>query len=88
MGLRLAVHTTASQLTPQELIRTPLITELTPEETKLSIREIWPDAAIARELARGLTPERAEELRLHDVAEAEKQTPLGKRASEPMKHYL
>jgi len=85
---RWRIVSAASQLTPQELIHTPLLAELTPEQKKLSLREIWPHAAMVRELARGWTPERAEELRLQDVAEAEKQTPLEKRSSEPMKHYL
>jgi hypothetical protein len=86
--IRWRIVSAASQLTPQELIRAPLLTELTPEQKKLSIREIWPHAAMVRELARGWTPERAEELRLQDVAERDKQTTPEKRASEPMKHYL
>lgn len=89
--IRWRIVSAASQLTPQELIRTPLHTELTPEQKKLSIREIWPHAAMVRELARGWTPERAEELRLQGVAEAERKTASSvpeKRASEPMKHYL
>ena len=85
---RWRIISAASQLTPKELIRTPLLAELTPEQKKLSVREIWPHAAIVRELARGWTPERAEELRLQDVAEAQKRTPPETRASEPMKHYL
>jgi Regulator of ribonuclease activity B len=89
--IRWRIVSAASQLTPEELIRTPLLTELTPEQEKLSIREIWPHAVMVKELARGWTPERAEELRLQDVAEAEKQkasAPHENRASEPMKHYL
>lgn len=46
---------------------------------------------MVKELARGWTPERAEELRLQDVADAEKRRMSSvpeKRASEPMKHYL
>ncbi len=62
-------------LTVEELIRTPVFTELTPEQKKLSIRVIRPHAAMVKELARGWTPERAEELHLKDVAEAaEKRT--------------
>jgi hypothetical protein len=89
--IRWRIVSAASQLTPQELIYTPLLTELTPEQEKLSIREIWPHAAMVREMARGWTPERAEELRLQDVAEAEKRAAIsapGKGVSEPMKHYL
>jgi hypothetical protein len=73
------------------LIRTPPLTELTPEQERLSIREIWPHKVMVRKLARGWTPERAEELRLQDVAEAQTRRSdhsPEKRASEPMKHYL
>jgi hypothetical protein len=89
--IRWRIVSAASQLTPQELIRTQLLTELTPEQEKLSMREIWPHGAMVRELARRWTPERAEELRLQDIAEAEKRktsAPPENRASEPMKHYL
>lgn len=78
----------ASRLTPQELIRTPLLTSLTPEQKKLSIHEIWPHIAMVRELARGWTPERAEEIDLQDAAEAEKCKSTEKTSSEPMKYYL
>jgi Regulator of ribonuclease activity B len=82
----------ASPLTPEELIRTPLLTELTPEQKRLSIHVIWPHKAMVRELARGWTPERAEELRLQDFVETAEQNANqvpGKRLSdEPMKHYL
>jgi hypothetical protein len=88
---RWRIISSASRLTPQELIRTPLLAQLTPEQNKLSIREIWPHAAMVRKLARGWTPERAEELRLQEVAEAEMEMASSdpeKRTSEPMKHYL
>lgn len=78
----------ASRLTPQDLISAPLFTELTQEQLKLSIRELWPHAALVRELARDWTPERAEELHLSDIADARKQRMGAVQTSEPMKHYL
>jgi hypothetical protein len=67
---RWRIISAASRLTVDELLRTPVVTELTPEQTRLSVREIWPHTAMVKELARGWTPERAEELHLKDVAEA------------------
>jgi hypothetical protein len=67
--IRWRIISAASRLTLEELQRTPLLTELTPEQKRLSIREIWPHAVMVKELARGWTPECAEELRLKDVAE-------------------
>ncbi|MGA9043134.1 MAG: ribonuclease E inhibitor RraB [Terriglobales bacterium] len=81
----------SSQLTLDEHQRTPLIHNLTPEQQRLSIHQLWPHPVIVKELARGWTPSRAEELRLQDVAEARKQNASGtpeKRTAEPMKHYL
>ena len=86
--IRWRIVSAASRLTPQELILTPLLTELTQEQKKLSIREIWPHAAMVRELSRGWTPDRAEQLQLQDIAEAEKRMPPEKRGSQPMKYYL
>jgi len=59
----------ASDLTLDDLIGAPLVTKLTTEQKKLSIREIWPHKAMIRELARGWTPERAEELQHQDLME-------------------
>lgn len=82
----------ASPLTPEELIQTPFLTELTPEQKRLSIHVIWPHKAMVKELARGWTPERAEELRLQDFMEAaaknESQVPGKRPSGERMKHYL
>jgi len=50
--------------------RTPVIRTLTREQEKLSIHHLWPHPVLVKELARGWTPERAEVLRLNDVAEA------------------
>lgn len=68
--IRWRIVSAASQLTPEILMRTPLITDLTCEQRKLSIREIWPHAALVNELARGWIPERAEELHLKDLSDA------------------
>lgn len=89
--IRWRIISAASHLTAEDLIRTPLYTELTSEQKKLSIREIWPHAVMVRQLARGWTPERAEELRLQDVAEAQTKTAGSlhkKQDFEPMTHYL
>lgn len=82
------IFSASSPLTVEEHQRTPLIWKLTAEQQRLSIHELWPHPVMVKQLARGWTPERAEELQLQDVAEAEKQTPPEKRASEPMKYYL
>lgn len=82
------IFSASSPLTVEEHQRTPLIYTLTPEQQRLSVHQLWPHPVMVKEIARGWTPERAEELRLQDAAEAEKQTPPEKRASEPMKHYL
>src|SRR5205814_4517145 len=79
-------------LTLPELQRAPLTFELTPEQKKLSIHQIRPAAAMLKELARGWTPERAEEFWLKDQAEAavrEKEKAASGAASEKgMQHYL
>jgi hypothetical protein len=90
--IRWRIVSAASKLTPAELIRTPLITELTSDQKELSIREIWPHKVMVRELARGWTPTRAEELRLQDIAESAargtSQVPSKRPFEEPMRHYL
>ncbi len=85
------IFSASSPMTVEDHQRTPLIHELTPEQQKLSIHQLWPHPVMVKQLARGWTPERAEELRLHDTSEAEKRSGscVGeKEASEPMKHYL
>lgn len=84
------IFNAGSKLTPQEHQRTPLIHNLTPEQQRLSIHELWPHPVMVRELARGWTPERAEELRLQDLAEGEKRTRIvaEKNASGAFKHFL
>jgi len=67
---RWRIISAANRLTLDELVRTPVLAELTPAQRKLSIHEIWPHAAMVKNLARGWTPEQAEELRLKDIAEA------------------
>jgi len=55
-------------LTVDFLIRTPVIRELSQEQQRLSIRHLWPHPVIVKELARGWTPERAEDLEDQDRA--------------------
>jgi hypothetical protein len=90
--IRWRIVSAASQLTPAELIRTPLIAELTPDQEELSIREIWPHKVMVRELARGWTPKRAEELRLQDIAESAARSASQVRSKRPfeelMRHFL
>jgi len=85
---RWRIISAASRLTLQDLISAPLFAELTPEQMKLSIREIWPHAAMVRKLTGGWTPERAEEFHLRDLSDARKQQTDAARISELMKHYL
>ncbi len=85
------IFSASNPLTVEEHQRTPLIHTLTPEQQRLSVHQLWPHPVMVKELARGWTPEHAEELRLQDVAEAEKRkasAPPENRASDPMKHYL
>lgn len=90
--IRWRIISAASQLTLNELSRTPLLTQLTPEQEKLSIHEIWPHAVIVKKLARGWTPERAEELRLKDFAERSesgpKQVSDNGPSSKGMRHFF
>jgi hypothetical protein len=75
---RWRIISAASRLTPEELVRTPLLTELTPEQARLSILEICPHEVMIKRLVRGWTPQRAEELRLTDAPEtAEKKRNRG-----------
>jgi len=89
---RWRIISAASRLTVDELLRTPVVTELTPEQTRLSVREIWPHAAMVKQLARGWTPERAEELHLKDVAEAagqrKSQAATDDSSYKGMRHFL
>lgn len=90
--IRWRIVSAASQLKPQELIRTPLLTELTPEQKRLSILEIWPHIAMVKNLARGWTPERAAELLMQDVVEAaereKKQVAGDESLDRGMQHFL
>jgi hypothetical protein len=85
------IFNASRQLTPEEHRRTPLIYNLTPAQEKLSIDHLWPHPVMIKELARGWTPERAEELRLQDIAEAKKRKTSSvpdKTAFDTMRHYL
>jgi hypothetical protein len=57
-------------LTVQMHQRTPVIRTLTPDQEALSVHQLWPHPVMVRPLGRGWIPERAEELRLQDFAEA------------------
>ena len=81
----------STPLTVENHLRTPVLRVLTREQHKLSIRELWPHPVMVRELARGWTPERAEELRLRDIAEADEKKDLaesGESREKPMRHVL
>lgn len=78
-------------LTVETHRRTPVVLSLTREEKKLSLHELWPHPVLVRELSRGWTPERAEELRLQDIAGAKNRkasSVFENAAPEIMKHYL
>lgn len=79
-------------LTLDFLQRTPVIRELTPDQRKLSIRQLWGHKAMVEELARGWTPERNEELEAEDRARARArragQQAAGASADQIMRHYL
>jgi len=80
----------STRLTLENHQRTPVLRELTPEQQKLSIHCLVSHPSMVRDLARGWTPERAEELRLQDVAEAgQRKKAAGNISSERgMRHYL
>jgi hypothetical protein len=58
-------------LTLETHLNTPIVPQLTTEQEKLSAHVLRPHASMVKELARGWTPQCAEEMRLRDVAEAE-----------------
>lgn len=72
--------------------RTPILRTLTPEQEKLSIDQLWPHPTLVKEIARGWTPERAEELRLRDVAQAaerkKNEAAEGESTEKAMRHFL
>jgi len=90
--IRWRIISAASRLTPEELQRAPILTDLTTEQEGMSIRETWPHRVLARELARGWTPERAEHFRLKDNAEEHKQKAVhastAAAKNQRMSHYL
>lgn len=78
-------------LTMDFLVQTPIVRELTPEQRKLSIRCLWPPPVMVRELERGWTPERAEDLEEQDRARAcarRAQGTVSRQADQAMRHYL
>ena len=70
--------------------RIPVVTELTPEQKKLSTFSICPHPFVVKRLAQGWTPERDEEL--ERIAEAEAHTNVNREASGmahgALAHYL
>jgi regulator of ribonuclease activity B len=85
------IFSASSPLTLEEHRRARVIHNLTPEQKRLSIHQLWPHPTLVKEIARRWTPERAEELRLQDIVEARKRTEKEgseSTTSEPMKHFL
>jgi regulator of ribonuclease activity B len=86
------IFNASDPLTVETHRRTQLIPRLTPEQERLSVHQLWPHPVLVKKLARGWTPERAEELRLQDVAEAaerKKKQPSGRKSlDKPMRHFL
>ncbi len=68
------------------------VRELAPEQERLSIYKLRPHRAMVKELARGWTPGRAEELRLQDLAEAKgrnaSQPDARESSGKPLQHYF
>ena len=79
-------------LTIEFLQQTPVIRELTPEQRKLSVRELWGHNSMVEELTRGWTPERAELLEEQDRekarAERASQQQISQAPQHNMRHYL
>ncbi len=86
------IFNASSSLSVEEHQRTPLIRNLTSEQNRLSIHQLWPHPVLVKQLARGWTPDIAEQLRLQDVAEADKRrtksVPENTISDNIMKHYL
>lgn len=85
------IFSASSSLSIEDHQRTPVIRNLTPDQRKMSIHQLWPHPVLVKELARGWTPERAEELRLRDKAEARRQKIFSCAEGthpKPMRHYL
>jgi hypothetical protein len=81
------IITAESRLTPDDLARAPVINQLSSEQEKLSIREIWPHEVMVRRLSLGWTPENSEELRLKDQIE-KAQKSVGGCADDTMWQFL
>jgi len=77
-------------LTLEGYSKLQFVHELTPDQTKLSIHQIWNHAALVENLARGWTPERDEELAAKARARQEAGVPRGslKSKSEYIDHYF
>jgi hypothetical protein len=81
-----------ASLTVPFLRQTPVVGELTPDQRKLSIHRLCPHSAMVKELARGWTPERAEELEEQDRTQAQarraSQKTANSHANQAMRHFL
>lgn len=83
-----------TELTVPFLQQTPVLRELTSEQLKLSVHQLWPHPVMIKELARGWTPERNEEFEDRDRASAQTARKTGdQRAGSPptgqaLQHYL
>jgi len=89
--LRWKIADASVQWTIADHQRIPVVTELTPEQQKLSIHTLLPHAALVKRLAQGWTPEREEEFRLLSIAEQDaKNENLAKQGHGQggMAHYL
>lgn len=68
------------------------VRELNPEQERLSIYKLRPHPVMVKELARGWAPERAEELRLQDLAEAKtrktRQPEAKEPSNKPLQHFF
>jgi hypothetical protein len=85
------IFNAANPLTLEEHRRTPMIHHLKPGQERISIDVLRPHAAMVKELGRQWTPERAEELRLKDIAEAKARRAMAQPAElseQKMRHYL
>ena len=64
------------------------VTDLTLEQKKLSIAMLRPHQVMVKELARGWTPERAEEFRRLDSLEAQARKKAGQCLGQPKREFL
>jgi len=82
----------STPLTLENLRRLPTVHVLSPDQEKLPEDALWPHPVMVKNLARGWTPQRAEEFRLLDVGEAQTREATNPRDPIPgdqrLRHYL